>query len=186
MGQERMKELNRSATGATGGWRFGTGNGRPKERLQSPSTFPANQFLAMPFVCKARASWSSVPRQEPFPAPGAVTVAGERRRGAGAPQNGCAQAQDHTSARLCCSPSPSEEVCCQEQLVCMTGGRVIALPASHSELLRRLLHARAVGAELQSRAFPTCNTNGAAASLSVKREVMPAPLHNALLCSSNS
>lgn len=72
----------------------------------------------------------------------------------------------------------------------MTGGRVIALPASHSELLRRLLHARAVGlavgAELQSRAFPTCNTNGAAASLSVKREVMPAPLHNALLCSSNS
>lgn len=64
----------------------------------------------------------------------------------------------------------------------MTGNRVIALPASRLELLRRLL----LGAELQTRAFPTRDTNGAAGSLSVKQEVMPALLHNALLCSSNS
>lgn len=129
-------------------------------RHGSPSTFPANQLLDVPFACKVRTLHSSVPRQEPFPAPGAVTVGGERQRGAGAPQNGCAQAQDHTSARLCCSPSPSEEVCCQEQLVCMTGNRVIALPASRLELLRRLL----LGAELQTRAFPTRDTNGAAST----------------------
>lgn len=132
--------------------------------------FLFNKLLDVHFACEARTSqWWVCPKSWRV-----RSTRTERSGGcADVHQNGCARAWGLCSVKAVLCPCLKRFVA-RSNLSALLGDRVIALPASTSELLWRFFHAQIVAVttvvEMQSWVFPIDNTNLGCKQSSYKTE----------------